>query len=593
MFNLFIKIIKSLRREFVKCVVKQLLISFSISIIATFTILLTFNFYFVNKIYPNTYVAGVKVSGMTTNQAEKAISDNISVPETITLTNNNDRYEILLQNIDFKYDIAESIEDAFNLNRKESFITTSGIQSLFIKNNTPLLFSVDTIKFDEYTNVVANQAASEPDYPGVTLDDGNILVNKGSPGTIADVDKLSLILKNKFAVADFSDTRIPTTKVDPSISDKQSENLSERAHRLIDKSISVNYEYTSHTFSNFEIIPLLSTDNHYNTENISKLINDLNGTVNRKPQSAIFKYDNGRVVEFVPAKKGVEINANKLAILIEEALGSLETTSDNNVVIEIPVSTVDPLISTEEVNELGINELIGRGTSKFKGSISSRIYNIGLASSKFNGVLVSPGETFSFNQVLGDVSAFTGYKQAYVIKDGRTVLGDGGGVCQVSTTLFRATLDAGLPIVERRSHSYRVAYYEQGSPPGLDATIYSPTTDLKFTNDTPGHLLIQTLFEPETVSLIFEIYGTNDGRIATTTKPIITSVSPPPEDLYVDDPTLPLGETKQIDYKAWGAKVNFDYTVEKDGKTIYEKTFYSNFRPWQAVFLRGTGPTIN
>jgi hypothetical protein len=95
------------------------------------------------------------------------------------------------------------------------------------------------------------------------------------------------------------------------------------------------------------------------------------------------------------------------------------------------------------------------------------------------------------------------------------------------------------------------------------------------------------------VSLIFEIYGTNDGRIATTTKPIITSVSPPPEDLYVDDPTLPLGETKQIDYKAWGAKVNFDYTVEKDGETIYEKTFYSNFRPWQAVFLRGTGPTIN
>jgi vancomycin resistance protein YoaR len=125
----------------------------------------------------------------------------------------------------------------------------------------------------------------------------------------------------------------------------------------------------------------------------------------------------------------------------------------------------------------------------------------------------------------------------------------------------------------------------------MDATVFDPTTDLKFTNDTPAHLLIQTEFDAKNYSLVFEIYGTDDGRISTTTKPQITSSTPPPEDLYIDDPNLPEGTIKQIDYKSWGAKVVFDYTVERNNEVIFEKTFLSNYRPWQAVFLRGTGPS--
>jgi vancomycin resistance protein YoaR len=170
------------------------------------------------------------------------------------------------------------------------------------------------------------------------------------------------------------------------------------------------------------------------------------------------------------------------------------------------------------------------------------------------------------------------------------MLGDGGGVCQVSTTFFRAVLNTGLPIIERRSHSYRVGYYEQDSPVGLDATVYAPSTDFKFRNDTNNHILIQTEFLPKKAMLIFEIYGTDDGRSATISKSVISSVTPPPEDLYIDDPTLPAGTIKQIDYKAWGAKAYFTYTVERDGETIFEKTYYSTYQPWQAKFLKGTAP---
>ena len=271
-------------------------------------------------------------------------------------------------------------------------------------------------------------------------------------------------------------------------------------------------------------------------------------------------------------------------------LRTLEYSEEKNITVEIPVEIIVPKIKTEDINNLGIKQLLGRGVSYFKGSITGRVHNISLASSKFNGILVAPQETFSFNETLGDVSALTGYKQAYIIKDGRTILGDGGGVCQVSTTLFRAILDSGLPVVERKAHSYRVSYYEQNSPVGLDATVFEPTADLKFTNDTPSYLLIQSTFDPSRSMLVFEIYGSSDGRVSYVSKPTISASTPPPEDLYTDDPTLPTGVVKQIDYKAWGAKVSVFYKVTKGDEILFEKTFYSNYHPWQAVYLRGIGP---
>ena len=113
-----------------------------------------------------------------------------------------------------------------------------------------------------------------------------------------------------------------------------------------------------------------------------------------------------------------------------------------------------------EINTYGIKELVGVGYSRFEGSHAERIHNIRTGSEKLNGMIIKPGETFSFVEALGDISRATGYKQAYIIKEGKTVLGDGGGICQVSSTLFRAALNVGLPIVERNAHAYRVAYYE-------------------------------------------------------------------------------------------------------------------------------------
>jgi vancomycin resistance protein YoaR len=384
---------------------------------------------------------------------------------------------------------------------------------------------------------------------------------------------------------------IPVNAIDPSISDADAEVLRSRAEKLIDKSITLKFEYQTFVYKGGDLFEYLGAPDGYNEEKIAELTSSLANQINRPASDPVFVFAEGRVKEFEPSKDGVTVNESELNNRIVAGLKTLEAEEETSLTFDIPAAKTPPKISTGDVNNLGIQELIGRGSSRFRGSITNRIHNITLAASKFKGVLVAPGEVMSFNQVLGDVSEITGFRQAYIIKEGKTVLGDGGGVCQVSTTLFRAILNAGLPVLERQAHAYRVGYYEQDSPPGLDATVFAPSPDLKFRNDTPGHILIQSAVDTKTATLVFEIYGTSDGRIATTTKPVISAQVAPPEDLYIDDPTLPAGTVKQTEYKAWGAKITFNYTVTRGGEEIYKKTFVSNYRPWQAVYLRGTGPT--
>ncbi len=207
---------------------------------------------------------------------------------------------------------------------------------------------------------------------------------------------------------------------------------------------------------------------------------------------------------------------------------------------------------------------------------------------RVNGILIAPNEEFSFDKYLGDVSSYTGYQQAYVIQNGKTVLGDGGGICQVSTTLFRAILNSGLPITERHGHAYRVGYYEEGSPPGLDATVFYPSVDLKFKNGTNNFILIESTTDIDNLQLTYTIYGKSDGRTISLTTPIVTNITPPSPDLYQDDPTLPRGIIKQIDFSATGAIVSFSRTVLKNGKTLINDKYTTNYSPWQAIYLRGT-----
>lgn len=329
----------------------------------------------------------------------------------------------------------------------------------------------------------------------------------------------------------------------------------------------------------------------FSQSDLNQALSPLKEKIDKSPVDAQFKFENGRVSTFKPSNNGQVLDIDKLNNQISDnALTVISLQRPKIITIALPIKILPPSITTEKANNLGIKELIGEGHSLFFHSIPGRVYNVNLGASRVNGVVVAPDEIFSFDKALGDVSSLTGYKQAYIIQNGHTIFGDGGGICQVSTTFFRAILDAGLPIVERNAHAYRVGYYEEDSDPGIDATIFTPTVDLKFKNDTGHYILVQSDIDLENYSLKFYLYGTKDGRKVTMTKPVITNQTAPPPPLYQDNPNLPIGQIQQTDFEAWGANVYFTRTVEKNGKVIISDKFVSNYRPWQAVFLRGTKP---
>jgi len=277
-----------------------------------------------------------------------------------------------------------------------------------------------------------------------------------------DDNVLKLAIADAVSTNRFNKISLPVKIISSPYDENQQKKTLQRAETMLAKKLTLVIGTNYYDIEKQELLSLLTFTNSFDKEKIASLSANLANAFDKDPENAAFNFENGKVTVFRPGKEGQKIELNTSLDIIFAKLIDLEATTSNELKAELPVVKTQPEISTSAVNDLGIKELLGKGVSDFRGSIASRIHNIIVASAKLNGVLVKPGEVFSFNNTVGDISLATGYEQAYIIQNGRTILGDGGGVCQVSTTLFRAALSAGLPIIERTAHAYRVAYYEQG-----------------------------------------------------------------------------------------------------------------------------------
>lgn len=246
--------------------------------------------------------------------------------------------------------------------------------------------------------------------------------------------------------------------------------------------------------------------------------------------------------------------------------------------------------------ELGITELAISQYTYFYGSSAPRVQNITIGASSFHGLLVEPGQTFSMAEYLGNIDIDNGYAEAPVIYGGQTIEGVGGGICQVSTTLFRAAYNYGLPIVERHQHAYRVFYYERLANgnidpglAGLDASVYVPVLDMKFKNDTPYWILMETYVNPSASSIQWKFYSTKVNRYVETKTSGLTNVVQPDPPVYRENPALATGEVKQVDWEVDGADVDVVRTVYENGQVHLQDRFVTKYEPWQAVFEYGPG----
>jgi vancomycin resistance protein YoaR len=577
------------------------------------------------KTYPGVKIGSLHIGNLSLKEAQTVLQKQLdsSFKQGLTLNYPGKSKSFSLTELGAQYDLPQSVSFAYQIGRgKNPFLN---FRDKWQALTSGLIVNAQSQLNEERLNSVLESIASETDQPPlnstIQFQGGKMVVTPSKPGHLLDKEAAKNKIRAALAKLDNQPISLEVRPANPTINEQKAEKARVEAEKIIAKPLTLKYEGKTWLYEKGELANLLSftpqkekplpalrvslgekafeikrvyalknpseTDKaslqvNLNQEKVKETLTPVAKEINQEPLDAKFKFEGGKVTVFVPHQVGRELDETAALEKIAAAVESGQTE------VELPVKVKSPSVTNEVANDFQIKELLGKGVSKFAGSVANRVYNIGLAAGRLNGTLVAPGETFSMYKAVGEVDGSTGYKEAYVISNGRTQLDYGGGVCQVSTTLFRAALEAGLPIVERHPHAYRVGYYEQDMPPGADASVYFPYSDLKFKNDTPGHLLIQTVADLKNFTLSFEIYGTSDGRKAEIGNFWLGNQVPAPAPLHQPDPNLPKGTTKQIDWAATGADASFTRTVTRNGETVVSDKFFSRYKPWQAVYLVGT-----
>lgn len=598
-----------------KQVLIQLLMAVPVSLVIFGVIaallLMGFEVVYADRVYPGVVIADIDLSGMTFDEAKGHLAE--TLPYTyegrLQFKYEDQVWEARPIDLGFLVEPTASTEQAFNIGRGGWLLSDliekgrawfSGVQL------SPVAFYDERIALDYLQSI-----AAEIDRPtleaSLALEDTEVVVEDGQVGRELDIPRTLSSVKT--LLHQMGDGEIPlfVTETPPAIMDVSSQ--AELARQILSQPLVLNVRGDEDNEASWTISPaelasmlIITRVDHDETDDSSYQIilhkdlfevylNGLAPGLYVEPVNPRFIFnDDTRLLEVIePAVIGRRLDIEASIDHINERLkaGGHQAT--------LQFTILEPKVMDDTSGEaLGITELVHQETSYFYGSDAARVQNIETASAEFHGLLVPPGETFSMADALGNISLENGYAEALIIYGGQTIQGVGGGVCQVSTTLFRAAFFAGFPIVERHAHAYRVSYYEQranGSRDpnlaGLDATVYVPIVDLKFVNDTDHWLLMETYMGNN--SLTWKFYSTDDGRSVDwqTTGP--KNIVPAPEPLYRENPDLEKGEKKQVDYAADGAEITVTRTVYRGDEVLFSDAFHTKFQPWQAIYEYGPG----
>ncbi|MBI1888817.1 MAG: VanW family protein, partial [Candidatus Spechtbacteria bacterium] len=520
-----------------------------------------YNFVYSGKILPHIFIAAVDVSGLTREGASAVVFEKYEEMKRdgIRVFIDGNAEAIDPKNIDLTIPTDVLAKEAWLFGRKGSAREQlqERISAFFSLRVLSSSISVNEEKLASEIGILAH-AYDVPvkdmryDIEGTKV---HILYDV-KPGKILDQEKARKEILSHIANLDTSsvnlslDVRSP--KADPAFG-----NAAKReAERILRSAMVLTYNeqrfiigretlgsFITSYYDGAKLVP------GFDRKQVSEYVVGLAEKINTAPENPRVKVENGKVIEFTAPRQGRALLQNDTVEMIMGALKKREFSSETTNELSLPVVIKKP-IGEGSARDLGIFELIGKAATPFTGSPKNRIHNLTNGARFLSGILVPPKEEFSTLASLGAIDNSTGYLPELVIKGDETIPEFGGGLCQVSTTLFRAVMNAGLPVTQRRNHSYRVPYYEKDSEgrvigPGLDATIYSPAPDFRFKNDTKFYVLIQGFVEGDKIT--FEIYGTSDGRKSVIDGPRTLMETPAGEPIYIETDTLAKGETKKID----------------------------------------------
>ncbi len=324
-------------------------------------------------------------------------------------------------------------------------------------------------------------------------------------------------------------------------------------------------------------------------EKVKTYLESLRPLINTLAKDAKFVVEGEKVKEFQAHQTGISLNEEKTytdlnGVFTQRNYKVVEVTNT----VSVSIDMVEPSITLGSLNNLGITEVVGTGYSTFKDSHTNRIKNIANAVKRLNGVLIKPGEEFSANKFAGPYTTANGFLPEMVIKGNEIKPEVGGGMCQIGTTLFRMAMNTGLPISQRRNHSLVVSYYADpiNGNPGTDATLYEPSLDLKFINDTGNYMLLETSMDYKKQQLVFTLWGKSDGRVGSYTNPVVSKWIPAGKPQEIVSANLKPGQRKcQAAFR--GAVASFVYTIVTPAGEKVERVFDSHYRALPQICMVG------
>ena len=293
----------------------------------------------------------------------------------------------------------------------------------------------------------------------------------------------------------------------------------------------------------------------------------------RAPKPAIFRNVGGHWIAAQQDGWTLDRNATKANVLKAILAGQSSA--------EAVVKVTAPTRSVQLLADRGVLAHVSTGESSYKGSPAGRVTNVLVGATKLDNFFVAPGHTFDFAKEVGDISASTGFVKGYVISGGTLEKEDGGGICQVSTTIFRAMYQAGMPIVERHEHSHRVEYYD---PVGFEATVYAPQKNLRMKNDTGKYLFVQASWDKKAQTLRFDLFGATPTRTVSIGKPTVTGFKPAAKPSYSPDPRVRAGGRRLLDVPVQGMTSVIVRTIKAADGKVTKDALKSVYKPWGAVY---------
>jgi vancomycin resistance protein YoaR len=565
------------------------------------------------RVFPGITMAGVDLTSMTPEQATAALNQRLTYPASgqIVFHYGNQIWVATPAELGMVFDAGTSIQHAYNIGRQGGLLANLAGQLNAWQGELDLkpVIVFDARVAHGYLQNIATQIDQPVVETDLHLNGTEVVYTQGQTGRLLNVDATLANLLTQLSVFRDGEVQLVVEEQSPVVLDASAQ--AETLRQIMSAPLTLNvadaqpgdpgpWTIEPSDLAGMLTVGRLQTDAGWqyqvsaDAQALEQFLGPIAPLVNQTPQNARFYFDDpsGQLVLVQSAKVGRTLDIAATRVTVNQKLLQGEHS------IPLVITLAQPVVPDDATAaSLGITELVSSETSYFRGSSDARLQNIKIAAKQFYGLLIPPNTTFSMGDAMGDISLDNGYAEALIIYNGQTITGVGGGVCQVSTTLFRTAYFGGYPIVERHEHAYRVYYYEQTATSnsdwhlaGLDATVYFPLVDLKFTNDRPYWLLMETYFHPDTMSLEWKFYSTKDGRTVDVQNLGLRNIVPAPEPAFEENPGLAPGDISQGDW--WvtdGADITVTRVVSRNGQVLISDSTQTHYETHGKVCQYGPG----